>query len=155
MICHVLILYYLSQQDCKSPTSFPCETGSTCEIGLFNNVEIDDCNGQIADYLAIEYRYIPCKQVLIVFIFFSAMSLNFSIIFCFKVYSSKNFSICSNALIDATSNSIKYGIITTPNYPNTILKDLCSSIIKVDSNKIIRAYITDLNTESGDPDTGE
>ena len=51
----------LSENDCKGPYSYPCPTDSNCELSLYNDVPVEDCNDKIASYIGIEYRNIPCK----------------------------------------------------------------------------------------------
>ena len=61
------------------------------------------------------------------------------------MYSQKNHSICTENEIDATQ--FQYGIITSPNYPKWTPNIRCSIKLIASIGKIIRVYITDLNTE--------
>ena len=66
----------------------------------------------------------------------------------YKATSSKNHSICNEETVSLSSNA--YGIITSPNYPKWTPNSRCTIILNVPENKIVRAYITDLNTEIAD-----
>ena len=57
-------LIILSDTDCKSPLAYPCLTDRNCEISLYNEVSVDDCNGDKASYIGIEYRNIPSNIIL-------------------------------------------------------------------------------------------
>ena len=57
---------YLSDDGCKVPTVYPCPTNENCEISFYNDVELDYCNDKKANYIAIEYLYLPCKYFLLI-----------------------------------------------------------------------------------------
>ncbi len=48
-----------SSQNCRSPAVLGCTLQGTCEVSLYTNIPIDDCNSQNADYIGITYRFIP------------------------------------------------------------------------------------------------
>lgn len=49
-------------QDCKSPAPFTCKTQINCKISFTTAIQVADCGGNIANYIGIEYRFIPCKK---------------------------------------------------------------------------------------------
>jgi hypothetical protein len=99
----------------------------------------------------MEYRYIPCKHLTIVYWELP----NFKLDSILKiVYSTKNFSICDNeASINGSISS--YGVITSPNYPNWLSNQKCKVVINAPEDKVIRVYISDISIEAEDANSGE
>ena len=120
------MLFIFSPNDCKAPLDFPCSTDSECQIPFYNDVPVADCGDKIADYIGIEYRYIP-------------------------LYSSKNHTVCNNDQQIQLSNK-EYGVMTSPNYPNWTPNIECRTRLVAPADKLIRVYINDLNIEN---DEGE
>ena len=53
----------INSKDCRSPAELTCSQRDTsCTISLYNDVPVPDCGDEaIASYIAIEYRFVPCK----------------------------------------------------------------------------------------------
>lgn len=45
--------------DCRAPAQLLCSLQDTCSVSFFNDINVADCGDKLADYLAIEYRFIP------------------------------------------------------------------------------------------------
>jgi hypothetical protein len=61
------------------------------------------------------------------------------------VYSSKNFTICTNSDIDGTLSPA--AVITSDGYPSFVQNRNCGRKIVAPSGKFIRVYVTDLRIE--------
>ena len=55
----------INSKDCQSPAQLTCSLrATTCTISLFNDVPIPDCGDlAIANYIAVEYRLVPCNSI--------------------------------------------------------------------------------------------
>lgn len=49
-------------QNCRSPTDLTCTAPDTCKILLNTNIPLPDCQNKLANYIGIDYRFIPSKQ---------------------------------------------------------------------------------------------
>ena len=94
-------------------------------MSLINNAQLIDCDNQLANYIGIEYKFIP-------------------------ITSSTNFTICDNTPVNS-----KFGIITSVNYPQWQGGQSCSRSISVPANNIIRVYITDISIEAANQNNNE
>jgi hypothetical protein len=60
-----------------------------------------------------------------------------------------------NSTIDLSQSTKKYGVLTSPNYPLSPQNLECKTKIYASNGKILRVYLTDLNTEFADPEDEE
>lgn len=133
----------ISPLDCRSPATLSCSyDDDSCTVSLFNDISLIDCQGKIANYIGVEYRFIPCMCFLYA-IFFSRFINHYNLL----VNTVNNFTICDNTDIDASTNKTKYGIITNANYPGWQPNIDCTRKIIAPVGKIIRVYVNDIKIE--------
>jgi hypothetical protein len=53
---------YLRPQNCRQPTDLVCNAPNSCKLLLNTNIPLADCQNKIANYIGIEYRFIPSKD---------------------------------------------------------------------------------------------
>ena len=108
--------------DCKVPTQLQCSLQGSCTISLYNDVPVAECgNTAIANYIGIEYRFIP-------------------------LISTKNYTICDSTQITLT-NTTSYGIITNPNYPQWESNKNCNRKLVAPMGRIFKVYLNDFALE--------
>lgn len=57
-----------SATDCQSPAQLTCSLQGSCTISLYNDIPISGCSDSslsIANYIGLEYRFIPCNTITI------------------------------------------------------------------------------------------
>jgi hypothetical protein len=55
------MLIIVSPQDCRAPATLICPSQGTCRISFLQNIFVPDCGLRLANYVGLEYRFIPCK----------------------------------------------------------------------------------------------
>ena len=127
---------HLSLQDCRSPAPLTCSLQGTCIVALLSDIVIPDCFYKYADYIGVEYRFLP--RILLTH-FFKLVIVK---IFLLKVITTKNSTLCKDDDLILKANSS--GVITSPNYPHSHDRVNCIRRLIAPKDKIIKIYLTDL-----------
>ena len=53
---------YTSVHDCRSPAPLTCLLQGACTVSLLSEIVVPDCFYKYADYIVVEYRFIPRKS---------------------------------------------------------------------------------------------